>query len=121
MRLRSSYIAMAFAIGAGLPVGANAQTSPQASEEPGVAPGSDGVEEIIVTAQRRDERLQDVPIAITAVTSARLEAVGVSDSSDLAVLTPALTAPATQNYFQPRIRGVGTLAFGPGIENPIAT
>lgn len=121
MRLHSSYIAMAFAIGAGLPVGANAQTSPQAPEVPAAAPRLDGVEDIIVTAQRRDERLQDVPIAITAVTSARLAAVGVSDSSDLAVLTPALTAPATQNYFQPRIRGVGTLAFGPGIENPIAT
>ena len=80
-----------------------------------------GLEEIIVTAQRRSERLQDVPIAVTAVTANRLAATRIENATDLAALTPSLTVPATQAYFQPRIRGVGTLAFGPGIENPVAT
>ncbi len=80
-----------------------------------------GLEEIVVTAQRRNERLQDVPISVTAVTAARLTQAGATSAVDIGALTPSLNVPATQAYFQPRIRGVGTLAFGPGIENPIAT
>jgi outer membrane receptor protein involved in Fe transport len=108
-------MALAIVIGAGWPAFARAQMAAPETE------AQAGIEEIVVTAQRRSERLQDVPIAITAITSSRLEASGIANSSDLAVLTPALTAPNTQNYFQPRIRGVGTLSFGPGIENAIAT
>ena len=92
-----------------------------AAQQQAAAASSGGVEDIVVTAQRRSERLQDVPIAVTAVTANRLAATRIENASDLAALTPSLTVPATQAYFQPRIRGVGTLAFGPGIENPIAT
>ena len=91
------------------------------SDAAGDAVSSEGVGDIIVTAQRRSERLQDVPIAITAVSAERLSNTGAAGASDLAILTPSLNVPVTQGYFQPRIRGVGTLAFGPGIENPIAT
>lgn len=94
-----------------------------AQQKPPLDPQAEsvGVQEIIVTAQRRSERLQDVPIAITAVSSGRLATIGATGVSDIATLTPSLNVPATQAYFQPRLRGVGTLAFGPGIENPIAT
>ncbi|WP_030540915.1 TonB-dependent receptor plug domain-containing protein [Sphingobium sp. DC-2] len=99
---------------------AMAQSAPPAAPVEPQQPGI-GVEEIVVTAQRREERLQDVPIAITAITSTRLAATGVATAQDLSVVTPALTTGAQNNYFQPRLRGVGTGAFGPGIENPIAT
>jgi len=93
------------------------EAAPSSADQPPLG----GLEEIIVTAQRRSERLQDVPIAVTAVTANRLAATRIENATDLAALTPSLTVPATQAYFQPRIRGVGTLAFGPGIENPVAT
>lgn len=80
-----------------------------------------GLEEIVVTAQRRSERLQDVPVAVTAVTAADLAAVGIQSSQDLSVVTPGLTIPQTSGYTQPRIRGVGTTSNGPGVENPVAT
>jgi iron complex outermembrane recepter protein len=76
--------------------------------------------EIIVTAQRRSESLQDVPIAVTAVSSARLEALGIQSSADLQELTPGLTVPDMNGYLQPHIRGVGTSSNGAGIENPVA-
>ena len=79
-----------------------------------------GLEEIIVTAQRRSERLQDVPIAVTAVTANRLAATRIENATDLAALTPSLTVPATQAYFQPRIRGVGTLASNVGLAPGVA-
>ena len=97
-----------------LPATKSAQTSPSGSSLP-----TDQVQEIVVTAQRRSESLQDVPIAVTAVTAARLEAVGIQTTEDLDEIT-RLTVPQTGGYYQPHIRGVGTSSNGPGIENPVA-
>lgn len=80
-----------------------------------------GIADIVVTAQRRSERLQDVPVAVTAATADRLAAVGIQSSQDLSVITPGLTIPQTSGYSQPRLRGVGTSSNGPGVENPVAT
>lgn len=68
-----------------------------------------GIEEIVVTAQRREQNLQDVPIAITALTSERLQEAAIRDPRDLARLVPSLsmqagTAASTTALF---IRGVG--------------
>jgi len=93
-----------------------APVSPTAAEG-----GIGGLEEIVVTAQRRSERLQDVPIAVSAASAARLDAVNIQSSQDLVLITPGLTIPQTSGYTQPHIRGVGTSANGPGIENPVAT
>ncbi|MCP3731378.1 TonB-dependent receptor [Sphingomonas sp. MG17] len=106
---------------------ANAQTAPAAPQQPAAATteaqgGDDsGVTDIVVTAQRRSERLQDVPVAVIAATGEQLAAVGIQSSQDLALITPGLTVPQTSGYTQPRIRGVGTSSNGPGVENPIAT
>ena len=83
--------------------------------------GDMGITDIVVTAQRRSERLQDVPVAVTAATGERLAAAGIQSSQDLSVITPGLSIPQTSGYTQPRIRGVGTTSNGPGIENPVAT
>jgi len=80
-----------------------------------------GVEDVIVTAQRRSERLQNVPIAVTAVTAARLQTAGISNTQDLSVVTPGLIVPQAAGYTQPHIRGVGSSSNGPGIEQPVAT
>jgi iron complex outermembrane receptor protein len=76
--------------------------------------------EIIVTAQKRSERLQDVPMSITAATSDQLKSLGVTSADDLAKLVPDFSAQKSAYglpvYF---IRGVGffdtTLGVSPAV------
>ena len=97
------------------------QPSPEASEAASPGARSGGVEEIVVTAQRRSERLQNVPVAVTAASAARLEAAGIANTQELAIVTPGLSAPQQAGYTQPHIRGVGSSTNGPGLEPPVAT
>lgn len=73
---------------------------------------SAGIEEIIVTAQKRSESVQDVPIAINALAGDQLDKMGVYNSDDLSRLFPNLslkTATSINSGFS--IRGVGTENF----------
>lgn len=66
----------------------------QDASQPGPSPSpllSDRLEEIVVTARRRDERLQDVPMAIKAITDSDLQSFNLFNGSDLAAITPGLT------------------------------
>ena len=93
--------------------------SPVAAQE--TAPQSSaGLQEIVVTAQKRAENLQDVPIAVTAVSSGQLAAAGVLSTSALGSAVAGVSVNTTASYFSPHIRGVGTGSFGPGVENPVA-
>ena len=76
--------------------------------------------EIIVLAQRRAERLQDVPISVTVQSGEQLETAGVDNLRDLGAVTPGLTFQAQGNFVQPALRGITTLVTGPGSDNPIA-
>lgn len=72
-------------------------------------PENDAISEIVVTAQRRAQNVQDVPIAIAAVDSEGLRNAGIRDPRDLTLLVPSLsmqagTAASTTSLF---IRGVG--------------
>lgn len=81
-----------------------------------------GIADIIVTAQKRAENQQNVPIAVTAVSAATLEKVGIADTSDLKNVAPSLNfSTAVGGFGLPRIRGVGSTGTGPGVENPVAT
>lgn len=68
------------------------------------------VGEIIVTARRRSEALQEVPAAVSALSEHVIERAGVRDISDVAALTPGLTFTALQgsNMALPVIRGLST-------------
>ena len=57
----------------------------------GGATADSGLEEVVVTAQRREERLQDVPISVTALNQEQMDAQGVRNVDDLARLTPGIT------------------------------
>ncbi|TCM19767.1 iron complex outermembrane receptor protein [Novosphingobium sp. PhB165] len=82
---------------------------------------SGGVEEIIVTAQKRDQSAQNVPIAITALNNQQLQSAGVQSTLDLKAAVPALNiTTGTGGIGLPRIRGIGATGQGPGIENPVA-
>ena len=49
------------------------------------------LEEILVTAQKREQNMMDVPVAITAVSPRDLEIFGVRDTADLTKISPSLT------------------------------
>lgn len=66
------------------------------------------VEEIVVTAQRKAERLQDVPIAVTAFTTDTLRRNDVRDLGRLEVLTPGFSFGRSGSDARPAIRGVRT-------------
>jgi iron complex outermembrane recepter protein len=87
----------------------------------GTGEGATGLGEIVVTAQRREERLQNVPISVTALNAAQLSQSGVSTTQDLVTVTPTLTMGQNAGTFLPRLRGVGTLFGAPGVENSVAT
>ncbi|MGN8000489.1 TonB-dependent receptor plug domain-containing protein [Sphingomonas sp. 22176] len=81
-----------------------------------------GLEEIIVTAQKREQRLQDVPVAVTALTSEALQSRGINDVAAVANAVPSLTitqsnSPASNSI---NIRGIGTSAFSTGVEPAVA-
>lgn len=79
------------------------------------------IEEIVVTAQHRSERLSDVPIAITAATAEQMEAQGVSDAFDIGKITPSFSTGRVVGFGTPFMRGVGTTNVVSGDEPSVAT
>src|SRR5580698_4987488 len=74
--------------------------------------------EIVVTAKKRTENLQNVPIAITAVSGSQLAALGASSVTAIADMTPGLQMTTAQGSLAPHIRGVGSEI--PNVENSVA-
>jgi iron complex outermembrane receptor protein len=81
------------------------------------------LEEVIVTAQRKSERIHDVPIAISAISSADLDARGVRQAGDIASAVPNLTLSLPYGEeAQPTfaLRGVTTNDWSQNQSSPIA-
>ncbi len=96
-----------------------ATSRPQAAAPDAPEAGS-GIGDIIVTAQRRSENLQKVPVSVAAVSSSQLAAAGITDLQALRVVVPGLTFSSIQQNVQPRLRGIGSSTAGPGIEPGVA-
>ena len=79
-----------------------------------------GIEEVVVTSRRVEERLQDVPVAITAFTARDLEKQAIRNVRDVANFTPNMTFTAgeTGRAAVPVIRGIG-LIDGRGFDNAV--
>ena len=109
----SSYLMSATAMVA-IPFAAYAQQAPAESEP--------GLDEIVVTAQKREQNMQDVPVAVTALTEKILTNRNIKTVSDLPRLAPSLTITQgnvpTNNSIN--LRGIGTTAFSTGIEPSVA-
>ena len=84
------------------------------------AQASDGLGEVVVTAQRRSERLRDVPISVTALNEDALTKAGVTSTLDLARVTPGVEMPMYGGYLRPSIRGVVTGLSNLGDNNNVA-
>ncbi len=84
------------------PVVAHAQTAAPAAEE------ESGVTDIVVTAQRREENLQSVPISVSAFGADQIAKIGLTDVSRLEGLVPGFTFGRSGVDARPAIRGVRT-------------
>ena len=73
--------------------------------------GQDAIEEIIVTARKREENLQDIPLTVNAYTEAALEERGIASLQDIADATPGFDFAEGfgRNDFRPAIRGQSTI------------
>jgi iron complex outermembrane receptor protein len=100
-------------------VPAQAQEAAQENESSSVFGGND----IIVTAQKREQNLQDVPVAITVVSGAQLERANVNSAEQLFQRVPTLTFRKgnTNKDSALSIRGVGTISFSSGVEPSVST
>lgn len=93
-----------------------------AAAQPGAALAQDVlIEEIIVTAQKREQNIQDVPVAVTAYSGQMLEESGIKDIRELASVAPALVSNQSQNSTTSSfsIRGIGTSAQNFGLESSV--
>ena len=96
---------------------AHAQGATPAAEDNG------GLAEIIVTAQKREQSLQDVPIAVTAVTQEALQANRVVNVTDLSALAPGVTVrPSLGSSSIPSFTVRGAVSYGvvPGSDKQVS-
>jgi iron complex outermembrane receptor protein len=91
-----------------------------ADERAPAAPAA--LEEVTVTATKRAERLQDVPVSVTALTAGILERGNVRELGDLAKLSPGLTIAygSQPGNFSISMRGIGTFSNGIAVESDVA-
>ena len=92
-----------------------AQTAATPSNE-----ASSTLEAIVVTAQRRSENMQNVPITVSTFSGAALERAGVTNILELPTVAAGLQVSDNNSAPAFHIRGVGTTSPGPTIEPPIA-
>lgn len=74
--------------------------------------GSEQLVEIVVTAQRREQNLQDTPVAVSAFGGQELQSRGVSSVQELGQVDSSLNIPAAAGVYLPFLRGIGNDAAG---------
>ena len=91
----------------------------------GQTTSADPIEEIVVTARRREESLLEVPVSVSAFTSGTIERLGANSIDDIARFTPGFSSnPATgrqPSSDRPSIRGITTIRNGIANSNVAAT
>jgi iron complex outermembrane receptor protein len=81
------------------------------------------LEEVVVTATKRESSLQDVSIAVTALSADMLKNAQITQTADLVALVPSLNMQTGSSVSDSsfNIRGIGTQVFGIGVEPSVAT
>jgi iron complex outermembrane receptor protein len=79
------------------------------------------LEEIVVTAQKRAENIQDTPIAISAITGESIEKFNIDDIGSIAAANPSLVYSEAGGEAQLYIRGIGSNIFSVGVDQSVAT
>ncbi len=115
---RAALFGSAAALCLGLPAAAFAQNADEAQPAPEAAADDGEGNEIVVTATKREQTLQDVPVAVSVTTAETIERAQIRDIKDLSSVVPSLRvnqlqSSANTNFF---IRGFGNGANNAGIE-----
>jgi len=101
-----------------------AQVLAAAALAAGTAEAQEGLEEVIVTATRRAENMQQVPISVSALEGERMDALfeGADDIRALATRVPSLYAESSNGRISPRfyIRGLGNTDFDLAASQPVS-
>lgn len=118
--LRAGVAMTVLAAGLSISTMAEAQTSPAA--QPDDSEAASNPNDIIVTARRRDERLLDAPVAITAVSAETLGQYQATRVTDIATLVPSLIAgkAASGSSASIFLRGVGSTALSAGFDQSVS-
>jgi iron complex outermembrane receptor protein len=98
----------------------SAQVALSVSISLAIFPAHAQYEEVVVTAQKREESIQSVPVAISAFTGDTLLNLGVTGTQSLQAVTPGLVFTKTGPAAQPYIRGIGTRLASVGLEPSVA-
>ncbi len=98
-----------------IPVATESEIAPDTVRRP----TSRLVEEIVVTAQKREERLQDVPVSVQAFSQEKLDVLGLQSIQDLQRATPGFTVTTAASFNIVFLRGVGSDAFLPGVDSSV--
>ncbi|MGA0606402.1 TonB-dependent receptor [Phenylobacterium sp. VNQ135] len=114
---KSRYFCSGSAVAAALALGAAGQAAAQSQP----ANAARTIDEVVVTAQLREQSLQDVPIVVTSVNAQQLRDAGIRDIKDLTIAAPGLTVTSTSSaaITTARIRGIGTVGDNPGLESSV--
>lgn len=91
-----------------------------AAADPGATASSARGGDIVVTAQRREERLVDVPVSVVALDGEQLAESGVNAIDDLGRSAPGVVVNKLGAYLQPTIRGIGANVQGSGADPNVA-
>jgi iron complex outermembrane recepter protein len=87
-------------------------------------PSFAALEEVVVTAQKRTQNLQDVPVAVTAITETMMADENIFDIADLTKAVPSISIVKGYNKAAQTpvfIRGIGTLGTSPSFEGSVGT
>jgi iron complex outermembrane receptor protein len=113
MHSKHFMLATSALLAATISVQAHAQTKPGAT-----AAASNTIEELVVTAEKREQNLQDVPVAISAFTSEKRDLIGIKSIQDLTNFTPGLNY--TSGNDRAAVRGIGRLTNAHPVAVPVA-
>lgn len=104
------------------PVGARpaSTVSSGSASASATAPTDTGISDIIVTATRREERLQRIPVTVTAMSALGLSNAGITDARSLTQAVPSLNFGRSGFIALPSIRGVGSNGISNGDEANVA-
>lgn len=116
MSLRTTLVSLALTTALTVPAAALAQDNSGSGEAVSSA------DEIIVTARRRDERLVDAPVAITAVSGETLDKYAATRLGDISTLVPSMIAgrAASGSSASIFLRGVGSTALSAGFDQSVS-
>lgn len=101
---------------------ADATAAPEQPAASAESPASNGVEDIIVTARRRNESVQSIPVSVQAISAATVQARDLTSLEKIAAATPQFTVARASNGAgaQLTLRGIGSNATSIGIEQSVA-